>query len=63
MKKKGRILGNPITSVIGGAIILGSIGLVYVGKASISEASGWVTLGATFLRAKDSLVGVKGLGE
>lgn len=63
MKKSKRIFENPVTSIVGGLIILGTIGLVYVGKANIVEASGWVTLGATFLRAKDSLLGVKGLGE
>lgn len=63
MKKSKRVFENPITSVLGCALIIGSIGLVYIGKTTITETAGWMALGGTFLRAKDSLVGVKGLGE
>lgn len=54
-----RCIRNATTSLIGLALIIFSGILVYMDKASVTEVSGWVTLGLTLIRAKDTLVGVK----
>jgi len=47
-----------VTTLIGTGIILISIVLLYTHKASITEIVGWLGLSLTFLRSKDTLIGI-----
>ena len=47
-----------ITTIIGTLIILLSVTMIYY-KHPITEVSGWLALALTFLRSKDSLIGIK----
>jgi hypothetical protein len=47
-----------ITTIIGTLIIILSVAMIYY-KHPITEVSGWLALALTFLRSKDSLIGLK----
>ena len=47
-----------ITTLIGTALILVSVGMYFTNKSSIVEITGWLSLGLAFLRSKDSLIGI-----
>lgn len=49
-----RIFKNWKTSVLGLLIILGSLGAVFLDKASLTEAGAFITLGIGFFFLKDS---------
>lgn len=48
-----------ITTMFGFLIIVASTIMIYTNKYSITEISGWLGLGLTFLRSKDTLIGIK----
>ncbi len=48
-----------ITTILGLFIIIFAGLLMYQGKSSPSELSGWIGVGLMFLRANDSLLGIK----
>lgn len=48
-----------MTTIIGTCLILVSVGMYFANKSSIVEITGWLSLGLTFLRSKDSLIGIK----
>lgn len=47
-----------ITTILGFGIIVFTGLMIYKGKASASDLSGWLALGIMFLRSKDSLIGL-----
>ena len=47
-----------LTTTIGTFFIIVSVIMFYSNKASLIDITGWLTLGLTFLRAKDSLIGI-----
>jgi len=52
-----RLLNKGLVTSILGIIVLGFCGvLMYQGKQTASDLSGWVTLAMVLLRAKDSLL-------
>ena len=52
---KTHVKRNPLTTIAGGAIILICLALVYLGKATFTEISGFVTLALGVLVSKDEL--------
>ena len=54
-----RIYKEGLVTTLLGILIIGFAGLmIYQGKSSASEMSGWLTTGMLFLRSKDSLLGI-----
>jgi cell division protein FtsW (lipid II flippase) len=53
---KERLFKNFITTILGVILILASLVAVFINKATAEEVAGWITLGVTFLRSKDSLI-------
>lgn len=47
-----------ITSLLGVSIIIFAGLMIYQGKSSTTEMSGWLATGLLFLRSKDSLIGL-----
>jgi len=48
-----------VTTVIGVMILIFCGLLMYEGKASPADLSGWLAAALLFLRSKDSLIGIK----
>lgn len=55
---KERIFKNIFTTLIGTIIILVCLFMIYQGKQSAEQLSGWLAVGLLFLRSKDSLIGI-----
>lgn len=54
-----RIYKEGLVTTLLGVFIIGFAGLmIYQGKSSASEMSGWISTGLLFLRSKDSLIGI-----
>lgn len=54
-----RIYKEGLVTTLLGVFIIGFAGLIiYQGKSTPSEMSGWITTGLLFLRSKDSLIGL-----
>lgn len=47
-----------ITTLLGVFIIVFAGLMIYQGKSTASEMSGWLATGLLFLRSKDSLIGI-----
>lgn len=47
-----------ITTLIGLGLLAFTGVIIYQGKSTAGEMSGWVTLALMFLRSKDSLIGL-----
>jgi len=47
-----------VTTILGLGIIIFAGLMMYEGKASANEMSGWIATGILFLRSKDSLIGI-----
>ncbi|WP_333809135.1 hypothetical protein [Flavobacterium sp.] len=47
-----------ITTLLGVFIIVFAGLMIYQGKSTVSEMSGWLATGLLFLRSKDSLIGI-----
>ena len=47
-----------ITTILGLIVIIFSGAMIYTGKSSAGEMSGWLAFGIMFLRSKDSLIGL-----
>lgn len=58
LKKEGLI-----TSLIGLVILAFSGAMIWTGKSDATSMSGWLALGITFLRSKDSLIGINDKGS
>lgn len=54
-----RLIENIRTTIIGILIIGGCVTMVLMDKATITEVSGWFTMGLGFLRTKDTVLGIK----
>jgi len=52
-----------ITTILGLGIIVFTGLMIYTGKSSASDLSGWLALGIMFLRSKDSLIGLESKDE
>lgn len=48
-----------ITTIIGTVLILVSAGMYFTDTASMVEITGWLALALTFLRSKDTILGIK----
>lgn len=46
------------TSIIGGLVLLFVMLMLWHGKATTTEMSGWLAFAGVMLRAKDSLIGL-----
>jgi len=57
-KAKSRIVDNLATTLLGVLLIVFCIYMVYAEKMTMSEVSGWFTLGLGLLRSKNSLIGL-----
>jgi hypothetical protein len=55
---KKRLIGNWITTLLGLFILGFCLLMIYKGKESAEQLSGWLSLGILFLRSKDSLIGL-----
>jgi hypothetical protein len=53
---KTRIWNNYITTLIGLIILVFCGVMMYTGKATVEDMSGWLATGLLFLRSKDSLI-------
>lgn len=54
---KDRLLNKGLVTTILGAIVIAFCGvLIYQGKQTAGDLSGWMSLGLILLRAKDSLL-------
>lgn len=61
---KDRLIGSGYTTTILGVCIIVFCGvLIYQGKQSASDMSGWLATGMLFLRSKDSILGIPPAGE
>lgn len=60
---KARVFGNWITTLIGLGILFFCLFMIYQGKQSAEELSGWMAVGLLFLRSKDSLIGLPSKSE
>jgi hypothetical protein len=56
--KRRLIKEGLITTILGLIVIIFSGAMIYTGKASAGEMSGWLAFGIMFLRSKDSLIGL-----
>lgn len=52
-----------ITTILGLGVIVFTGLMIYTGKSSAGELSGWLALGIMFLRSKDSLIGIESKDE
>lgn len=55
---KTRIFSNWVTTLLGVAILVFCLLMIYQGKQTAEELSGWMAVGILFLRSKDSLIGL-----
>jgi len=55
---KVRLFANWVTTLIGLGILVFCLLLIYQGKESAEQLSGWLAVGLIFLRSKDSLLGL-----
>jgi hypothetical protein len=55
---KNRLIENYATSIIG-LLLLGAAGYFTITGHSYETTSAWFTLGVTFLRSKDSIIGLE----
>lgn len=55
---KKRVIGNWITTLLGLFILGFCLLMIYKGKESAEQLSGWLAVGVLFLRSKDSLIGL-----
>lgn len=55
---KKRLIGNWITTLLGLFILGFCLLMIYKGKESAEQLSGWLAVGVLFLRSKDSLIGL-----
>lgn len=55
---KARLFSNWVTTLLGVAILLFCLVMIYQQKQSAEELSGWLAVGILFLRSKDSLIGL-----
>jgi hypothetical protein len=55
---KERLFKNIFTTILGVAILLFCLLMIYQGKQTAEQLSGWVAVGLLFLRSKDSLIGI-----
>lgn len=56
---KNRVFENYVTTILGAIIILASLGAIYFEKATAEAMYGWFTAGVTFIRSKDSILGLE----
>lgn len=47
-----------VTTIIGLALLAFTGVIIYQGKSTAGEMSGWITVALMFLRSKDSLIGL-----
>ncbi len=55
---KTRLVKNYITTVLGALLLVFCGIMMFTEKATTAELSGWFALGVSFLRSKDSLIGL-----
>lgn len=55
---KERLFKNIFTTMLGVVILLVCLLLIYQGKQTAEQLSGWLAVGLLFLRSKDSLIGI-----
>jgi len=55
---KARLFAKWVTTLIGLGILVFCLLLIYQGKQSAEQLSGWLAVGLLFLRSKDSLLGL-----
>lgn len=48
-----------VTTILGIIIIIFSGAMIWTGKATPTDMSGWIATGLLFLRSKDSLIDIK----
>lgn len=58
MIMKTRLIKNYVTTLIGVGALVFAAYMQYNGGHAWSELTAWYTLGLTFLRSKDSLIGL-----
>lgn len=60
---KTRLIANYVTTIVGLLILAFCLILMYQGKETAEELSGWLATGLLFLRSKDSLLGLSAKEE
>lgn len=55
---KERLFKNIFTTMLGLVILLVCLLLIYQGKQTAEQLSGWLAVSLLFLRSKDSLIGI-----